>query len=172
MSSRTDAARVSDSSLGGKWAVVLFVLALLAFVVESQFTQVRFLLSRLTTLLSEVLQTVCPNYTGVPAALFCIVCLASYPSYSRANNVSSYCVHSAFAIMFPLHYLYLVIVKRQSPAALKRGLRHALQQHVAPTILDTAEEFPTWGLTRLVVILSIIVSIPALLWFIAVTLAP
>lgn len=74
--------------------------------------------------------------------------------------------------MFPLHYLYLIIVRKHPSAALNRGLRHALQKHVAPTRLDDTNSFPTWGFTRLVTLLSIAVALPALLWFVAVTLAP
>lgn len=46
MPTRADITRVSESSVGGKLAVVLFILVLLAFVVEGQFTQVRGLFSR------------------------------------------------------------------------------------------------------------------------------
>ncbi|KAI0094865.1 hypothetical protein BDY19DRAFT_914994 [Irpex rosettiformis] len=83
-----------------------------------------------------------------------------------------YCVHSSFFVLFPLHYLYLITVGKQSSVALNRGLRHAFKLHVAPTSFDKAHKFPVWGLTRLVVFMTIVVSVPALLWFVAVTLAP
>lgn len=81
-------------------------------------------------------------------------------------------MHSAFFVLFPLHYLYLITVGKHSSVALNRGLRHALKLHVAPMSFDKAHGVPVWGLTRLVVILTITVSVPALLWFVAITLAP
>ena len=74
--------------------------------------------------------------------------------------------------MFPLHIFYLVVFKKQPLPALWAGLRRALEEHIAPTRLDRLSSFPRWGFIRLVVILTITMSVPALLWFIAVALAP
>lgn len=74
--------------------------------------------------------------------------------------------------MFPFHIFYLVVFKRQSLPALWGGLRRALEEHVTPSRFDRLSTFPRWGFIRLVVILTITMSVPALLWFIAVALAP
>ena len=84
----------------------------------------------------------------------------------------SYLVHSSFAIMYPLHLLYLMLFSRHELRPLWAGLRHALKQHVIPMRFDHTPAFPIWGFARLVVILTIAMAIPALLWFIAVTYAP
>ncbi|EKM61070.1 uncharacterized protein PHACADRAFT_247425 [Phanerochaete carnosa HHB-10118-sp] len=83
-----------------------------------------------------------------------------------------YIVHSAFAIMWPLHFLFLVISSKDSPRAIIRGLYVSLAEHIAPTVFDSPASFPIWGSLRLVVILSLFVSVPALLWFVAITQAP
>lgn len=83
-----------------------------------------------------------------------------------------YIVHSAFAIMCPLHFFFLLIQSKHSPRAIYRGLYVSLCEHIAPTIFDTPGAFPAWGFVRLGVILSISIAIPALLWFVAVTQAP
>jgi len=132
-----DTPRVASSTLPGKLAGVLFVFALLGFVIESQLTQ----------------------YVQTTLGF-------------RQPYFVFYCVHSSFFVMFPLHYLYLVVVAKESPTALNRGLYHTLKKHISPSLLDKGNDFPKWGLIRLVVILSIAVAMPALLWFIAVTLAP
>ncbi|KAI0692772.1 hypothetical protein BC835DRAFT_1356036 [Cytidiella melzeri] len=126
-----------SGTLGGKLAGVLFVFALLGFVIESELTQ----------------------YVQTTLGF-------------RQPYFIFYCVHSAFLVLFPLHYLFLITVRKESPTALTSGLRHALIKHVSPMSLDKAEAFPVCGFTRLIVVLTIFVSMPALLWFIAVTLAP
>ncbi|GJE86146.1 hypothetical protein PsYK624_022260 [Phanerochaete sordida] len=83
-----------------------------------------------------------------------------------------YIVHSAFAIMCPLHFLFLMIKSKASPRALYRGLYVSLCTHISPTAFDSPASFPIWGFVRLGTILAITIAIPALLWFIAVTLAP
>ncbi|KAI0348090.1 hypothetical protein BDW22DRAFT_1350236 [Trametopsis cervina] len=124
-------------AVGGKLAGVLFVFALLGFVIESELTQ----------------------YVQTTLGF-------------RQPYFVFYCVHSSFFVLFPLHYLYLITVAKESPAALKAGLREALRKHVPRMSLDSPTEFPTWGFSRLVILLTLFVSMPALLWFVAVTLAP
>jgi hypothetical protein len=85
---------------------------------------------------------------------------------------ASYIVHSAFAIMCPLHFLFLMITSKDSLRATYKGLYFALTEHISATRFDQPREFPLWGFIFLVVILAISIAVPALLWFVAVTLAP
>lgn len=80
-----------------------------------------------------------------------------------------YMVHSSFAIIFPLHLCYLVLSTKASAMAYCRGLRLALLNHLSST---NDSSFPFWGFTVLLFCLTIGVTLPALLWFAAVTLAP
>ena len=87
-------------------------------------------------------------------------------------HLNSYIVHSAFAIICPIHFLYLTFTSSDSPRSIYRGLHLALSEQISATRFDRPLSFPTWGFIRLSTILAISVAIPALLWFIAVTLAP
>lgn len=84
----------------------------------------------------------------------------------------SYTVHCAFAIMCPLNFLFLMAKSSDSPRSIYNGLRFALTEHISATRFDKPLSFPVWGFVRLAVILAVSISIPALLWFIAITLAP
>ena len=87
----------------------------------------------------------------------------------------SYIVHSSFVIMFPLHICYLYATSQYSLASLRTSIIVATQEHLAPkSILPSSGTpiFPTRKLVRLVFILTVGVSIPSLLWFVAVRLAP
>lgn len=90
----------------------------------------------------------------------------------RLFSFDSYIVHSAFAIIFPLHFFYLTITSSASPRSIYAGLHLALSEHISYTRFDRPLKFPTWGFIRLSTILAVSVAIPGLLWFIAVTLAP
>ncbi|KIP03972.1 hypothetical protein PHLGIDRAFT_94162 [Phlebiopsis gigantea 11061_1 CR5-6] len=122
---------------GGRWAGLLFALALVAFVIESQLTQ----------------------YVQTDLGF-------------RQPYFVFYIVHSAFAIIFPLHFFYLTITSSASPRSIYAGLHLALSEHISSTRFDRPLKFPTWGFIRLSTILAVSVAIPGLLWFIAVTLAP
>lgn len=74
--------------------------------------------------------------------------------------------------MFPLHFLYLAVFTKEAPSAVWAGLLYALNQHIVPTRFDKAYTFPRWGFLRLATILAMAMAVPALLWFIAVMLAP
>ncbi|KAJ3558818.1 hypothetical protein NM688_g698 [Phlebia brevispora] len=135
MPTHTTASKVTH--LGGKWAIVLFAFVLLAFVIESQFTQ----------------------YVQTNLGF-------------RQPYFVFYVVHCSFSIMFPLHLIYLAVFSKQSLRPVWAGLLHALKEHIAATRFDKMSAFPTWGFLRLAIILSVAMSVPALLWFVAVTLAP
>ncbi|KAI0068224.1 hypothetical protein BV25DRAFT_1793344 [Artomyces pyxidatus] len=129
-------------SLGGKSAVILFVLTLFAFVVESQLTQ--YVQTNL-----EYRQ---------PFFLF-------------------YVVHSSFITIFPLHLAFLA-VKTQSPVEpLLSGLFFAIKTQFAPHAQRHAatihrSPFPTFRFLRLIVLLTVGVTVPGLLWFASVSLSP
>lgn len=59
-----------------------------------------------------------------------------------------------------------------SPRSIYNGLRFALTEHISATRFDKHLSFPIWGFVRLAVILAVSIAVPALLWFIAITLAP
>ncbi|KZT02682.1 uncharacterized protein LAESUDRAFT_661140 [Laetiporus sulphureus 93-53] len=125
-------------NLGGKSAIVVFIIALVAFVTETQ--------------LSQYVQTELDFRQ--PFLLF-------------------YIVHSSFAIMLPLHVLFLTLSGKNSPRALWAGLMLALRQHLSPPTgpVTQSSDFPTWRLARLLSFLTAGMTFPALLWFIAVSLA-
>ncbi|OCH96120.1 hypothetical protein OBBRIDRAFT_787568 [Obba rivulosa] len=86
-----------------------------------------------------------------------------------------YIVHSSFAIMFPLHALYLAMSSTPfSPCW--ADLTLALKQHLCSTGVtgckDRNSSFPTKRFVGLILLLTAGMTIPSLLWFIAVTLAP
>ncbi|KAI0724593.1 hypothetical protein C8T65DRAFT_6821 [Cerioporus squamosus] len=86
-----------------------------------------------------------------------------------------YIVHSSFALSLPLHILFLSATTKHSIRSLRKILLVAVQQHLAP-FRDTDEpgtqEFPTWKLLRLCLLLTVGMTLPSLFWFIAVVLAP
>jgi len=124
-------------NLGGKYAIGLFVVCLLAFVLETQLTQ--YVQSELGF--------------RHPFLLF-------------------YIVHSCFAMMLPMHFLILMLSSKQSPRALWDGLMFALRNHLHGEHSGQSPAFPTWKFLRLLLLLTAGVTVPSLLWFIAVPLAP
>ncbi|KAF8622464.1 hypothetical protein AX15_006985 [Amanita polypyramis BW_CC] len=76
-----------------------------------------------------------------------------------------YVVHSSFALIFPLHLIYLTLTG-YSTSSLLKGLSLAITDH-----LSSSDSFPLYPLTRLSLLLFIGLTCPALLWFIAVSLA-
>ncbi|KAJ7071050.1 hypothetical protein C8F01DRAFT_1046823 [Mycena amicta] len=79
-----------------------------------------------------------------------------------------YLVHSAFAIMFPLHLLYLHATTKYTTAALWDGLIVALTRHLAPQATHT---FPRLRFLSMILLLTLGITYPALLWFCAISLA-
>ena len=65
-----------NAQLGGQIAVLIFIVTLLAFVTETQFTQVLAILPPTPKYLRpSKLYTVCPDIFGLSAALLPIVCI-------------------------------------------------------------------------------------------------
>ncbi|KZT30557.1 hypothetical protein NEOLEDRAFT_1053416 [Neolentinus lepideus HHB14362 ss-1] len=118
-------------------AVVLFIVVLLAFVIQSQLTQ--------------YVQTTL-GYRQ-PFFLF-------------------YVVHSSLIVMLPLHLLYLVLVTQCSLRYFIATIRRALIHHLPAAKSELHDSpFPTRRLVQLIFLLTSGITIPALLWYIAVSLA-
>ncbi|KAF8807385.1 hypothetical protein BYT27DRAFT_7189476 [Phlegmacium glaucopus] len=82
-----------------------------------------------------------------------------------------YLVHSSFTITFPLHLLYLLATKKCTVTSLLKGLRIAIANHLLPDQSLTTVRFPYYKFFRLTIVLTIGITIPALLWFAAISLA-
>ena len=77
--------------------------------------------------------------------------------------------------MFPLHLLYLYATSKHSITTIRISILDALQKHLSPKPLlpsPSGPSFPAWRLFRLVLLLTAGVTFPALMWFVAVTMAP
>ncbi|KAJ3506897.1 hypothetical protein NLJ89_g6610 [Agrocybe chaxingu] len=83
-----------------------------------------------------------------------------------------YIVHSSFAIIFPLHLLYLIATTNHSAVSLLKGLAIAISNHlVTSQKSNDAFKFPTAKFFRLSLALMVGVTCPGLLWFAAIPLA-
>ncbi|KAJ7783762.1 hypothetical protein DFH07DRAFT_789030 [Mycena maculata] len=85
-----------------------------------------------------------------------------------------YLVHSAFAVIFPVHLLYLTLTnKNYTVSSLCNGLTIALANHLAPhqTSRPVTSTFPRYKFLRLVLALTVGITYPGLLWFCAISLA-
>ncbi|KAH9486952.1 hypothetical protein JR316_0001018 [Psilocybe cubensis] len=122
--------------LGGRWAVILFICTLFAFVIESQLTQ--------------YVQT----NLGYRQPFFIF-----------------YLVHSSFAIIFPLHLLYLRATTNHSTVSLLNGLAIAITNHLTQDQKTPGVKFPRAKFLRLILFLTLGITVPALLWFLSVSLA-
>ncbi|KAF8905564.1 hypothetical protein CPB84DRAFT_1771726 [Gymnopilus junonius] len=82
-----------------------------------------------------------------------------------------YLVHSSFSLIFPLHLLYLLATTDYTTVSLLRGLSLAIANHLAPGQKSTSYRFPRAKFIRLILGCTLGITCPALLWFIAVSLA-
>lgn len=82
-----------------------------------------------------------------------------------------YLVHSSFAIIFPLHLLYLIATTNYTTTALFRGLGLAITNHLSPAACSGPKSFPTYKFFRLVMALTAGITLPGLLWFASISLA-
>jgi hypothetical protein len=75
-------------------------------------------------------------------------------------------------IIFPLHLLYLLATTEYTVISLFKGLRFAITNHLLPDESFTiVVKFPYYKFFRLAIVLTVGITIPALLWFAAVSLA-
>ncbi|KIY64193.1 hypothetical protein CYLTODRAFT_425432, partial [Cylindrobasidium torrendii FP15055 ss-10] len=77
-------------------------------------------------------------------------------------------VHSAFAIIFPLHVLYLKVASTSSTTSLLRSLSLALREQMR---VPSNARFPTARFISLIMVLMVACNLPGMLWFAAVTMA-
>ncbi|KAF8974052.1 hypothetical protein BDZ97DRAFT_1778191 [Flammula alnicola] len=82
-----------------------------------------------------------------------------------------YLVHSSFAIIFPLHLLYLLATTNYTAVSLLKGLAFAISNHLEPGQKSRGFQFPRAKFIRLVLGLTVGITCPALLWFLAISLA-
>ncbi|KAF8213068.1 hypothetical protein K438DRAFT_1803349 [Mycena galopus ATCC 62051] len=85
-----------------------------------------------------------------------------------------YLVHSSFSIIFPCHLLYLTLTTKYSTTALINGLTTALTNHLTPSnqfSRSAPPKFPRIRFLGLVLALTVGITCPALLWFMAITLS-
>lgn len=87
-----------------------------------------------------------------------------------AFSAKSYIAHSSLSITLPLHLLYLKYTTRQSTAShIKRAIA-TLRHHLTPASTQS-RAFPTRRLIILLLCLTVGITMPAVLWYIAVLLA-
>ncbi|KDR84970.1 hypothetical protein GALMADRAFT_233487 [Galerina marginata CBS 339.88] len=82
-----------------------------------------------------------------------------------------YLVHSSFAIIFPLHLLYILGTTNYTTVSLLRGLSFAITNHLSPGQKSAGFQFPRAKFIWLVLGCTLGITCPALLWFLAVSLA-
>ena len=117
--------------------------------------------------------TVCPDRFGVSTTVLSLVGASKYLSNScqfLSAPIHSYLVHSSFMIIFPLHMLYLLATTKDTPTSLLTGLRIAITNHLLPDQNFTTVRFPYYKLFILGISLTAGITVPALLWFAAVSL--
>ena len=85
-------------------------------------------------------------------------------------------MHSTFILIFPLHLLYLVLTTSASLESLLAGLFLAVKIQFAPSdqnyLVTLRSPFPYTRFLRLLAFLTLGVTLPALLWFVSVSLSP
>ncbi len=108
--------------------------------------------------------------------LFKIACLRLKTPSHILVSPPSYIVHSSFAIIFPVHLLYLILTTSASLESLLAGLSVAVKIHFAPSdksrLATLKSTFPYGRFLRLTAFLTVGITIPSLLWFISVSLSP
>jgi len=159
------------SQLGSKLTAFVFTLTLLAFVVESQLTQVCSVLFQRVFYLfyGSMSRPRCHTPTHISFCRF----LHSLSSISL-TFFPSYLVHSCFIISLPCHLLYLTQTTGRPASDFIKGLKLAIIDHFSPRrsvgSLEVAK-FPLYKFLCVVVALTAAVTFPALLWFAAMTLS-
>ncbi|KAI0052866.1 hypothetical protein FA95DRAFT_1171878 [Auriscalpium vulgare] len=87
-----------------------------------------------------------------------------------------YIVHSSFSVLFPLHICFIAISTRTSVRSLFAGLIFAVKTQFVTAQRDVATihhaPFPLFRFAKLIALLTIGATVPALLWFASVSLSP
>jgi hypothetical protein len=162
--------------LGGNLAVILFVLTLIAFVVESQLTQVRALFRSIDFCISPHLYSMFKVLFAFDNQFYFCASLINKPIPLSPIFARSYIVHSSLVFAFPVHLLFLVLTTSASLESLLTGLSLALKIQFAPGdqnhLVTLRSPFPYSRFLRLTAFLTFGATLPALLWFISVSLSP
>ncbi len=158
--------------VGRTFAIVVFVSMLIAFVVESEMTQVIHL-EWVSSSMLIVAFSMCKLRWGIESRSF--YCNVSFGQmlFTVLTCTPSYVVHSSFAIIFPLHLLYLKATTSHSTRSLMRGLSMAISDHMRPSTSPPSSNprFPYIRFACFILILTTICNTPGLLWFASITLA-
>ena len=168
MSTRTPDS-LATQHVGGRLAVALFAVTLIAAVAETQLAQAsparncHYLASH--SLHQQYVQTT----LGYRQPFF-ILWVSYNISPKFLWTIRSYLVHSSFSIIFPLHLLYLLATTDYTAAALLKGLNIAITNHLSPGHKSTTE-FPRAKFFCLVLGLTWGITCPGVLWFSAMSLA-
>jgi hypothetical protein len=170
--------------LGGNSTLVLFVVTLIAFVVESQLAQVRVLFPHVDFSISHFsyvhsmykARFAIDSRTSSCASSTSVFLSLPVETPSHIFVLRSYIVHSSFAFTFPAHLLYLVLTSSASLESLLAGLSLAVKIHFAPSdqshLVTLRSPFPHARFLRLVAFLAFGVTLPSVLWFASVSLSP
>ena len=82
-------------------------------------------------------------------------------------------MHSSFSIIFPLHVSYLSLTTGRSVKDYTGGLSLAIKRHIAGNPIETEDaKFPWPRFATMLGMMTAGVTVPALLWFCSVSLAP
>lgn len=156
--------------LDNRLAVVLFICTLLAFVVESQLTQVSTHGPRFSSSCLTVASSMCrrPATIAIPSS-YCA--FHNFCHIWRHANLNSYIVHSSFSLILPAHMLYFMVTSNHSPYTLLNGLSLAIKDHLEPIQASASTTFPRKAFFRLIAFLTVGITYPGLLWFAAISMA-
>jgi hypothetical protein len=171
---------LSLTRLGGKYPAIIFIIVLIAFVAESQLTQVCYHSSFYSLPLSHSLHKYVQStlHFRQPFFLLCVFFFHkhSFTRFHLTDILPSFVVHTAFALIFPLHLLFLVLTVPVSVESLLAGLSLAVKVHFSPNnqdLLTTLRSpFPHVHFLKLIALLTLALSIPSVLWFVSVSLSP
>lgn len=85
----------------------------------------------------------------------------------------SYIVHSSFLIIFPLHVTYLSLTSGRPAKDYMSGLSLAIKRHIAGNLIEPDDvKFPWPRFATMLGLMTVGVTLPGLLWFCAISLAP
>ena len=162
--------------VGGRPAVGIFIASLIAFVTETQLSQVSYRHPNRCPgpNMKDEYSMFKHSWSLISRICSCELVPVRNALTATCSPSGSYIVHSTFAITFPLHVLYLYATNQHSIKALRTSVAVAVQRHLSPKPNPNVlkESFPTRRFIRLVSLLTAGMTFPSLFWFIAVALAP
>ena len=85
----------------------------------------------------------------------------------------SYIVHSSFSIIFPLHVTYLKLTTGRPVKDYMNGLSLAVKRHISGNQTEPEDaKFPWPRFATMSGLMTVGITVPSLLWFCAISLAP